>query len=82
MYKFFFLLQLNVAYALLPHWPKAEALFLARYVLPTRHANTSKPTTPNTPFVTKSLQSLRVLIVLKRSDCMFSDLEGHMCTFA
>lgn len=53
MYKFFFLLQLHVAYALLPHWPKAEALFLARYVLPTHHANTSKPATPNTPFVTK-----------------------------
>ena len=81
MYKFFISLNFMLP-ALLPHWLKAEALFLARYVLPTHHANTSKPTTPNTPFVTKSLQSIRVLILLKRSDCMFSDLEGHMCTFA
>jgi hypothetical protein len=48
----FFSLQLHVAYALLPYWPKAEALSLARYVLPTHRANT-KPATPNAPFITK-----------------------------
>ena len=50
MYKFFISLNFMLP-ALLPHWLKAEALFLARYVLPTHHANTSMPATPNTPFV-------------------------------